>query len=470
MRSSSVALLPEADGSRRRVSYSEIARVNPWVRAAVNARAGVASRVPMHVFRPLDADGERERVRSTDGGAGAQLAALVESPGVSGRRFRRQLIGDMLTHGNALAQMLFSGGLIAGLRRQPWDDVEPHLTDEGLDVESFEVPVERATSGLGRRLVSETTHLDPADVIHLTLDDDTDGPLGVSPLAALHATHALHEAVWRFALQYLTNGVFPSGVVELPAQATQQAARYMVELMNELHAGLANAGAPLPVAGKWHQVSASPEGARIIELAKQSREEVSAAYQVDLSMMGDTGNSNKATAIAVRQRFVRDIVGGDVAILESEFNHQLVRRQTRWRQAGLWVEANMWELLRPDAVELSQVIQREVGGPVLTPNDGRRLLNLRPLEDPRADRLILNPGTPDGEVDPDDPAADPDDGGEGEGTASTPENIGELVNALGVLIRSGFKPAAALEALGLDPIEHWGLLPVTVQAPDEDDV
>lgn len=405
-RSASVALLPEGDGTRRRVSYSEIARINPWVRAAINARAGVASRVPIHAYRPLG-DGERERVRPEEGGAGVQLAALLHSPGVSGRRLRRQLFGDLLTHGNALGEMRFSGGLIVGLRRQPWDDVEPHLTGEGLDVDAFEVPVERTTTRLGARLAADTRFLDPADVVHLTLDDDTDGPLGVSPLAALHATHALHEAVWRFALQYLSNGVFPSGVVELPPQATQQTARYMVELMNELHAGLANAGAPLPVAGKWHQVSASPDGARIIELAKQSREEVSAAYQVDLSMMGDTGNSNKATAIAVRQRFVRDIVGGDVAILETELNHQLVRRQRQWRQAGLWVEANMWELLRPDAVELSQVIQREVGGPVLTPNDGRRLLNLRPLEDPRADQLILNPGTP--EPSEDDPDDDPDD-------------------------------------------------------------
>jgi hypothetical protein len=37
------------------------------------------------------------------------------------------------------------------------------------------------------------------------------------------------------------------------------------------------------------------------------------------------------------------------------------------------------------------------------------------------------------------------------------------VNAAGTLIRSGFEPGDALRAVGLDPIKHLGLLPVTLQ-------
>ena len=40
-------------------------------------------------------------------------------------------------------------------------------------------------------------------------------------------------------------------------------------------------------------------------------------------------------------------------------------------------------------------------------------------------------------------------------------------DAAAVLIRSGFDPQGALEAVGLDPITHLGLLPVTVQKPVE---
>lgn len=44
-----------------------------------------------------------------------------------------------------------------------------------------------------------------------------------------------------------------------------------------------------------------------------------------------------------------------------------------------------------------------------------------------------------------------------------------LVNAAGVLIRSGFDPASVLAALGLPPIEHLGLLPVTLQKEEQFD-
>lgn len=43
------------------------------------------------------------------------------------------------------------------------------------------------------------------------------------------------------------------------------------------------------------------------------------------------------------------------------------------------------------------------------------------------------------------------------------DEISRLVNAAGILIRSGFDPEASLAAVGLPPIEHLGLLPVTVK-------
>jgi hypothetical protein len=49
----------------------------------------------------------------------------------------------------------------------------------------------------------------------------------------------------------------------------------------------------------------------------------------------------------------------------------------------------------------------------------------------------------------------------------TADELLKLVNAAAALIRSGFSPDKALTAVGLDPIEHLGLLPVTVQKPEQ---
>ena len=48
-------------------------------------------------------------------------------------------------------------------------------------------------------------------------------------------------------------------------------------------------------------------------------------------------------------------------------------------------------------------------------------------------------------------------------TARTADETAKLVSAAGSLIRAGFEPTAALQAVGLDPIQHLGLLPVTVR-------
>ena len=42
------------------------------------------------------------------------------------------------------------------------------------------------------------------------------------------------------------------------------------------------------------------------------------------------------------------------------------------------------------------------------------------------------------------------------------EELAQRIGAAGTLIRSGFEPADALRAVGLDPIKHLGLLPVTL--------
>ena len=47
--------------------------------------------------------------------------------------------------------------------------------------------------------------------------------------------------------------------------------------------------------------------------------------------------------------------------------------------------------------------------------------------------------------------------------ARTADETAKLVSAAGSLIRAGFDPRAALVAVGLDPIQHLGLLPVTVR-------
>lgn len=418
--SGSVELLRDETGVRRQQRYAAVARTNPWVMSSVNERAALTSRAPLHVFRPTadGRSGSRERVRAIDDGPGVSLARLLTHPAprLSGQKFRRWVSGDRLVHGNAWIEMVRDGGAITQLTWQPANGVQPAFTEEGLDITGMWVPRQRRhrwwqpveTDRRNMRFVAVE------DLIHLTINEDTESPLGISPLESLHATHALHEAAWRFARAYLENGMFPSGVVELPEKATLAQAQLTRELIEQLQTGVERGGKPGVIGfGQWKQIMATPEGAKLVELAQASRDEVATAYRMAWLGQAGAAQMNRATAEQARQAFIRDVVGEDVAVLEAELNAQLVAPSRRWSQDGVFVEGELGELLRPDMEALATVINAEVGAPVLTPNEGRQLLNKEPLDDGRADQLILNPGTP----------------GAGRGGALAVPDTGELLEA-----------------------------------------
>jgi hypothetical protein len=64
---------------------------------------------------------------------------------------------------------------------------------------------------------------------------------------------------------------------------------------------------------------------------------------------------------------------------------------------------------------------------------------------------------------PDEPADEP----AGEQAPDPVDRFNTAMNAVGVGYRSGFKPEAMLKAVGIPPIEHTGLLPVTLQSEEK---
>jgi hypothetical protein len=104
----------------------------------------------------------------------------------------------------------------------------------------------------------------------------------------------------------------------------------------------------------------------------------------------------------------------------------------------------------------------------MTRNEARATQNMPAVEG--GDELIIPLNVLiGGQANPQDSAPGSGTGGgalpEAQATGLTPDELAKLVDAAAVLIRSGFDPAAALEAVGLDAIDHLGLLPVTVQKP-----
>lgn len=202
------------------------------------------------------------------------------------------------------------------------------------------------------------------------------------------------------------------------------------------------------------RVGFSAQEDEYVSSAKLSQAVVASVYHVNPTMIGVLDNANYSNVREFRKGLYGDTLGPLLAMIEDRINTFLVPRITT--AAGVYVEFNIMEKLQGNFEEQAAAMMSAVGRPWMTADEARSKQNMPSLGGD-AERLvtplnvIVDVGASVGVE-----AAD---------VGISAEDLVLLVNAAASLIRSGFDPAEALIAMGLDPIKHLGLLPVTVQKP-----
>jgi HK97 family phage portal protein len=205
-----------------------------------------------------------------------------------------------------------------------------------------------------------------------------------------------------------------------------------------------------------------------VEAAKLSLTTVASAFHVNPTMIGQNDGANYSNVREFRKMLYGDTLGPLVAQIEGRINSFLVPRMGLDRRK-FYVEFNIEEKLQGNFEEQAASLQASTGAPWMTRNEARAIRNLPALEggDDLITPLNVSVGPQSSPFLADDTdGVDPNVTVEVQG-GYTVDDITKLVGAVATLIRSGFSPTAALEAVGLDPVEHLGLLPVTVQRPQE---
>lgn len=358
-------------GKARTATYIAIYRTNPWVYAAVNAISRSIARLPGHVYM-LDANGDKERQRfdvpQTPGrpSAGVTLDRLlnVNDDGISRIGWYGATLRDRLIHGNALWEILGAGSP-TGLRRIPWKNVE-HVEEDDYGRPQWYEICDRGTFTTRRKLL-------PNDVIHFGLGSEPDQACGVSILESCHATIALYEAVMRHLSAYLENSARGTGYFQVENEKQAEQAR---KLITELYTSPENAGKVLVTSGQWKGMADSPEHSGVLDLVRESRVEVAAAFGVPPTELGLLENAIRANVKEMREKMGRDTIGPWSADFESEVQAQLMPRSPGW--SNMFFEFQLAEMLRPDLEARALVYQRLAF--VLTIDDIRRMENLPPLK------------------------------------------------------------------------------------------
>lgn len=228
------------------------------------------------------------------------------------------------------------------------------------------------------------------EILHLR-GLSSDGFSGVSPVGLLRETMGLGAALQQATAALLGNGVRTSGVLEHPAELSDEAAKRLREQFDSLYAGAARSGRTvvLEEGMKWHQVGMTFEDAQVLESKKFSVEEICRIYRIPLHMVQSTEKSTSwGTGIEqMSLGFVQFTLAPWLSRWEQAMDSVLLREDEK---ADHYTKFDLRGLLRGDHKTRMEGYAIGLLNGIYSINEVRRFEDMNEMEDGEAHRVPMN--------------------------------------------------------------------------------
>lgn len=363
--------------------------------------------LPRIVYR-RGANDSRERV---DGSPAARVLSQP-NPDMTDIVFWQTLMGHVLTWGNAYAEIEFDRAMRPiGL----WP-ISPALVEPIIDGGRL------AYRFMGARIMPGE------DVLHLA-GLGFDGRRGYSVVQMARQTLGLGLAAERFGGAFFGNGAWPGFLLEHPGKISAEAAGRLQKSWDDLRRGPDRAyqTAVLEEGMKANKLGIPPDDAQFLQTREFQVVEIARWLNLPPHKLKHKVGERPGGNIEASQiEFLTDTLRPWLVRIEQECNRKLLSRADR---QTLYVEHLVDSILRMDGTARATSYKTYLEMGVLTAAQIAQKENL-PVPEERA------------------------------------APIGSRIENVGRLIQAGFDPVESLTALGLPPIKHLGVLPVTVQPVD----
>lgn len=359
-------------------SYTGLYETQPWVAANVNGLARQIARLPLKVY-------ERDSQNIKKPVPQGRLVDAIQRPAprCGPIHLKLWLAFPPLLHGNGgtLKVRPRAGEPPSGFRPLDWRPLEAHEIDAG----SQQIDYWRTTQ------FKQTGEIIlPDELVHMAWWG-ANGPIGVSPLRQLGVTLRLERAAQRWQEGMLRNSARPSGGVTLPeAVAGDRELRMeLKEDLARLHQGAANGGRPivLPPGAKWEAFSHSAHEAELIDQRKLTREEIAAAYNMPQPLVGILDHATYSNVAEMHRMLYTTVLGPWLVLIEETFKAQVIDGEPAFE--GQWVEFELAEVLRGDALKEATALRTQLQSGILTINEARQIKNLPPIDHPDCNRPMI---------------------------------------------------------------------------------
>lgn len=403
------------------VTQDNVFQVNA-VYSAVSLIASTLSTLPVDVF--VRRDGDRVPFRPAP--------AWVQKPDVDlpKEAFYNAVIVSMLLDGNAFIRV-FSN---------PQGEVVNLVVLNPLTVE-----VKR--NGLGRLQFSiegESEKLSSEEMIFIPDMVKPGKVRGVSRVEALKENLGYAIALDKFAQDFFGGGSQLAGVIEFPGMLTKEQAQDLANGFDSRHrirSGRGHRTGVLTGGAKFVQTQSDPEKAMLVESRNQAIADVARAFSIPPHLLALPGTNTFSSVEANNIAWVTHGLRPIVERIETAMT-PLMARTPGGQNA--FVKFNLNALLRADSVARAQFYSTGIQAGYFSINDIRRWEDLRIIDDPAAEL----PRVPLANV-----------------NLAGADLVADekRVKMAQMLVLSGYEPAEALTAVGLDPITHTGLASTQLQ-------
>lgn len=335
-----------------------------------------------------------------------------------------------------LVSLLIDGNAFTRIYRDSRGDVANLVVLDPTRVEIRRSPVTRELYYIYNEDNSKPIAKD--EMIHITEIRKAGSNRGVSRIGELKDNLGLAMALQSFAARFFGQGAVTAGVIETPANLTNEQAKNLVDGFSSRHSGFQKAHKIGVLSGgaKFNRTSVNPDEAQMLDSQKFAVEQIARIFRVPPHMLGITSAGAMSYNSVEQQNinFVQHTLRSYIAKIEEAYS-QLLPNQA-------FLRFNIDGLLRGDFQTRMQGYSIGAQAGFLSINDIRKLEELRPVDGGDVYRV---------------PLANVD-----VAAAALVETDRKVLMAQR-LVTTGYDPVAVLEALGLPPIPHTGVPSVMLQ-------
>ncbi|MCJ2033162.1 phage portal protein [Methylobacterium sp. J-068] len=332
----------------------------PAVVAAVRTIAETLSSLPIHVYR-RGADGSRQRDRD-------HAAAKVldrPAPWLGPYEFKLRLIFDAIRHGQAFAVAARAGGTVRELHR---------IVPGGMRVE-YDSATGEPNYKLSGQTGGDRTYR-WSDVVHLVPVPSDGAPVSLISLAREAIGFA--STLEKHGARLFGNGARPSGILSFEEKLSPVEIKNRVAVWNAVHGGGRSGGtAVMDRKATYTGLTLNSVDLQYLELRRHQVLEIARVFRVPPHMLAEMDRATHANSEELGLQFVAYCIRPWCDLIEGALSRVLFSEAERDTH---FVEFQLDDLLRGNILQRFDALNKAIGGPWLTPNEGRAVENRPDIE------------------------------------------------------------------------------------------